>query len=72
MVGSQASVTGHGALLSSPCCSGIEHLSELSFQLKLKEDILDRPLPITDGICAWLTRTRRQVDADLLRSAAVD
>ena len=50
---------------------GIEHPSELSFQLKLKEDILDRPLPITDGYLRLADTDAAQVDADLLRSAAV-
>jgi L-Ala-D/L-Glu epimerase len=50
MIGSQASAglgTLHAALFAT--LPGIEHPSELSFPLKLRSDILDRPLPINDG-----------------------
>ena len=73
MVGSQASAglgTARAAVFAA--LPGIEHPSELSFQLKLKEDILDRPLPITDGYLRLADTDAAQVDADLLRSAAVD
>ena len=50
MIGSQASAglgTLHAALFA--LLPGIAHPSELSFPLKLRADILDRPLPIVDG-----------------------
>jgi L-alanine-DL-glutamate epimerase-like enolase superfamily enzyme len=50
MIGSQASAglgTYHAALFAA--LPGINHPSELSFPLKLQADILDRPLPLTDG-----------------------
>lgn len=50
MIGSQASAglgTIHAGLFAA--LPGIEHPSELSFPLKLRADILDRPLPIVDG-----------------------
>lgn len=50
MIGSQASAglgTLHAALFAA--LPGIDHPSELSFPLKLRSDILDRPLPIQDG-----------------------
>ncbi|MCC6456666.1 MAG: enolase [Caldilineaceae bacterium] len=50
MIGSQASAglgTLHAALFAT--LPGIAHPSELSFPLKLRRDILDRPLPIADG-----------------------
>jgi L-alanine-DL-glutamate epimerase-like enolase superfamily enzyme len=50
MIGSQASA-GLGTLQAGlfAALPGIEHPSELSFPLKLRADILDRPLPIVDG-----------------------
>ena len=50
MIGSQASAglgTQQAALFAA--LPGIDHPSELSFPLKLRADILDRPLPIVDG-----------------------
>ena len=50
MIGSQASA-GLGTLQAGlfAALPGIDHPSELSFPLKLRADILDRPLPLTDG-----------------------
>jgi L-alanine-DL-glutamate epimerase-like enolase superfamily enzyme len=50
MIGSQASA-GLGTLQAGlfAALPGIDHPSELSFPLKLRADILDRPLPIVDG-----------------------
>jgi L-alanine-DL-glutamate epimerase-like enolase superfamily enzyme len=50
MIGSQASA-GLGTLQAGlfAALPGIKHPSELSFPLKLRADILDRPLPIVDG-----------------------
>ncbi len=73
MIGSQASAglgTARAAVYAAR--RGIEHPSELSFQLKLKEDILDRPLPIHDGYLRLADADAAQVDADLLRAATVD
>lgn len=53
MIGSQASAglgTLHAALFAA--LPGIDHPSELSFPLKLRADLLDRPLPIVDGYLA--------------------
>jgi hypothetical protein len=50
MIGSQASAglgTLHAGLFAA--LPGIDYPSELSFPLKLRADILDRPLPITNG-----------------------
>ena len=72
MVGSQAGAglgTARAAVFAA--LPGIEHPSELSFQLKLKEDILDRPLPIRDGYLRLADADAVQIDADLLRSATV-
>lgn len=72
MVGSQASAglgTVRAALFAA--LPGIEHPCELSFFLKLKEDILDRPFIIRDG---WLTLAdvlNARIDPDLLRAATV-
>ncbi len=68
MIGSQASA-GLGTAARRGLCGtrrGIGHPSELSFQLKLKEDILDRPLPIRDGYLRLADADAAQVDADLL------
>jgi L-Ala-D/L-Glu epimerase len=50
MIGSQASA-GLGTMQAAifAALPGIEHPSELSFPLKLRADILDRPLPIVNG-----------------------
>ena len=72
MVGSQAGAgigTARAAVFAA--LPGIEHPSELSFQLKLKEDILDRSLPIRDGYLSLADADAARVDEDLLRSARV-
>ena len=53
MIGSQASAglgTLHAAIFA--LLPGIDHPSELSFPLKLRADILNQPLPITNGYLA--------------------
>ncbi|GIV76894.1 MAG: chloromuconate cycloisomerase [Litorilinea sp.] len=72
MVGSQASAglgTARAGLFAAR--SGIEHPSELSFFLKLREDIIDRPLCLQDGYIDVATLASVQVDPDRLRAAAV-
>ncbi len=72
MIGSQASAglgTVRAALFAA--LPGIEYPSELSFFLKLKEDIIDRPIPIVDGYIELATVRNVRVDPDLLRAATV-
>jgi L-alanine-DL-glutamate epimerase-like enolase superfamily enzyme len=73
MVGSQASA-GFGAARAAlfAALPGIEHPSELSFFLKLKEDIIARPIPIVDGYICLDDAANVQPDPDLLRAAAVN
>jgi L-alanine-DL-glutamate epimerase-like enolase superfamily enzyme len=73
MVGSQAG-TGIGVARAAlfAALPGIEHPSECSFQLKLREDIIDRPLPIREGFLAVDDVAAVMVDPALLRAAAVD
>ena len=70
MVGSQASAglgTARAGLFAG--LPGVEHPCELSFFLKLKEDIIDRPIPIRDGFLDLADLLRVQVDEDRLREA---
>jgi L-alanine-DL-glutamate epimerase-like enolase superfamily enzyme len=63
MVGSQASAglgTRHAALFAA--LPGVNHPSELSFPLKLRADILDRPLPIVEGNLSIDTVVNAQID----------
>ncbi len=67
MIGSQASAglgTLHAALFAA--LPGIEHPSELSFPLKLRADILDRPLSIMDGYLRVDDLLAAQVDPTAL------
>ncbi|MCL4864187.1 MAG: enolase, partial [Caldilineaceae bacterium] len=72
MVGSQASAglgTVRAALFAA--LPGIDHPSELSFFLKLKEDILDRPLAIRDGFLTLAEVLDVRIEPNLLRTATV-
>ena len=72
MIGSQASAglgTVRAALFAA--LPGIEHPSELSFFLKLKEDIIDRAIPLVDGYIQLADVVGIRVDPALLRAAAV-
>lgn len=72
MVGSQASTglgTARAALFAAR--PGIKHPSELSFFLKLTEDIVAEPIPIVDGTMRVADALRTRVDPDLLRAATV-
>jgi L-alanine-DL-glutamate epimerase-like enolase superfamily enzyme len=73
MIGSQASA-GLGTVRAAifAALPGIEHPSELSFFLKLKEDIIDRPISIVDGYIDLADVHNIGVDPDLLRAAAVE
>jgi L-alanine-DL-glutamate epimerase-like enolase superfamily enzyme len=67
MVGSQASAglgTVRAALFAG--LPGIDHPSELSFFLKLKEDILDQPLTLSEGYLDLATVTAARIDPSLL------
>ena len=69
MIGSQASAglgTARAGLFAA--LPGIAHPSELSFFLKLKEDIINRPIPIVDGYVALSDLLAVEVDQDLLRA----
>jgi L-alanine-DL-glutamate epimerase-like enolase superfamily enzyme len=72
MVGSQAG-TGIGVARAAlfAALPGIDHPSECSFHLKLRADIIDRPLPLRDGFLALDDVTAAAVDAALLRAATV-
>lgn len=72
MVGSQASAglgTARAGLFAG--LPGIEHPSELSFFLKLKEDIIDRPIHLHDGFVDLRELAKIQVDEALLQDAAL-
>ncbi len=72
MLGSQASAglgTAHAALLAA--LPGVDYPSELSFPLKLKEDIVTPTVLIVDGYMTLADVCAVRVDADLLRSAMV-
>ena len=63
MVGSQASAglgTVRAALFAAK--DGIDHPSELSFFLKLQEDVLEEPLTLQDGFLALEEAARARVD----------
>jgi L-Ala-D/L-Glu epimerase len=72
MIGSQAS-TGLGTVRAALFAGlpGIEHPSELSFFLKLKEDILTHPIQVHNGYLELATLATVQIDPALLRSATV-
>jgi L-alanine-DL-glutamate epimerase-like enolase superfamily enzyme len=72
MVGSQASAglgTVRAALFAG--LSGIDYPCELSFFLKLKEDIIDHPIPIHEGYLCPAHVLNTRIDPDLLRSATI-
>ncbi len=73
MVGSQASATlGTARAGQFAALPGIEHPAELSFFLKLKEDIVaERPL-IQNGFISVADLNGVVVDEDLLREATVE
>jgi L-alanine-DL-glutamate epimerase-like enolase superfamily enzyme len=69
MIGSQASAglgTLHAALFA--LLPGIDHASELSFPLKLRADVLERPLPIEDGYLHVESLLAAQIDRTALIS----
>lgn len=72
MIGSQASAslgTVRAALFAA--LPGIDHPSELSFFLKVKEDILTEQLTLQDGYFDVTRFATATIDRDLLRSATV-
>jgi L-alanine-DL-glutamate epimerase-like enolase superfamily enzyme len=72
MVGSQAgSALGTARAAVFAALPGIEHPSELSFFLKLKEDIVDPPLTLHDGFIRLADVLAARVDPALLRAAEV-
>lgn len=72
MVGSQAGSTiGIARAAVFAALPGIDHPSELSFFLKLKQDIVTQPLALHDGCLALADALAVRVDAALLRAAAV-
>ena len=71
MIGSQASAglgTIHAGLFAA--LPGIAHPSELSFPLKLRADIVDRPFPIVDGYLKVDDLLAAQVDRGTLLAPA--
>jgi L-Ala-D/L-Glu epimerase len=72
MIGSQAS-TGLGTLQAAHFAAlpGIDHPSELSFFLKLEEDLLTGPIPLHDGYLHLADLEQLEVDPDRLRAAAL-
>ena len=72
MIGSQASARlGTARAATIAAMPAVQHPSELSFFLKLGEDIVADPLRIEDGLISIVDLLRVQVDEDLLRDAAV-
>lgn len=73
MIGSQASA-GLGAAQAALFAARPEsaHPAEVSFFLKLKEDIIDRPIPIVDGWVALADVAAVQVDEALLHAATIE
>lgn len=70
MVGSQAGSTiGVARAAIFAALPGIEHPSELSFFLKLRQDIVERPLTLHDGYLALADALAVRVDPALLREA---
>jgi L-alanine-DL-glutamate epimerase-like enolase superfamily enzyme len=73
MIGSQASAAlGTARAGQFAALPGIEHPSELSFFLKLKEDIVDERPIIQNGFISVADLNRVTVDEDLLRAASID
>jgi L-Ala-D/L-Glu epimerase len=72
MVGSQAgSAIGVARAALFAALPGIDHASELSFFLKLKQDIVERPLTLCDGFLALNDALAVRIDRGLLRAATV-
>jgi L-Ala-D/L-Glu epimerase len=72
MIGSQAGSTiGVARAAIFAALPGIDHPSELSFFLKLKQDIVAQPLKLKDGFLSLEDALAVRVDKDLLRAAAV-
>jgi L-alanine-DL-glutamate epimerase-like enolase superfamily enzyme len=72
MIGSQAgSAIGIARAAVFAALPGIEHPSELSFFLKLKQDIVAQPLALHDGCLALADVLDVRVDPALLRAATV-
>ena len=72
MVGSQARAglgAIHAALVSA--LPGVEHPCELSFFLKLKQDIIYPAIPIVDGLIHLADVRCSQLDEDRLRDSLV-
>ena len=70
MVGSQASSSlgiAHAGLFAA--LPGIDHPSELSFFLKLKEEIVSRSPPICEGVIQVADLLNVKIDPDLLKAA---
>jgi L-alanine-DL-glutamate epimerase-like enolase superfamily enzyme len=72
MIGSQASAAV-GAIRAAIFAglAGIDHPSELSFFLKLKDDIVNRPIAITDGFINLADLADITVDEQKLAAASV-
>ena len=72
MVGSQAG-SGLGAARAAifAALPGIDHPSELSFFLKLEDDIIERPLQIRGGYLALADALAVRIDPQRLRAASV-
>jgi L-alanine-DL-glutamate epimerase-like enolase superfamily enzyme len=73
MVGSQAGSglgTARAAIFAA--LPGVDHPSELSFFLKLKEDIVARPLQIRDGYVALVDALTVSIDPANLAKARID
>lgn len=72
MIGSQAGSTiGVARAAIFAALPGIDHPSELSFFLKLKQDIVAQPLKLNDGFLSLDDALAVRIDPDLLRAAAV-
>jgi L-alanine-DL-glutamate epimerase-like enolase superfamily enzyme len=73
MIGSQAGTTiGVARAAIFAALPGIDHPSELSFFLKVKQEIVERPLTLHDGYLSLADALAVCVDRSLLRAAAVE
>jgi L-alanine-DL-glutamate epimerase-like enolase superfamily enzyme len=72
MVGSQASA-GLGTIRAALFAAqrGVDHPSELSFFLKLKEDIIDRELTLHDGYLHLSESNNVCIDMDLVQASTI-
>ncbi len=72
MIGSQAGSTiGIARAAIFAALPGVTHPSELSFFLKLKQDIVERPLTLCDGFLSLADALAVRIDPALLRAATV-